>query len=172
MIQIKQFLLFLSMLALVSCAHTEHTAMKRVESCPIAALLNKNVPLLNGIAFDTGNLLGLNPLNGQALVPCDSGEELLVFQRIAKRLSKTIAPILKLKQTSSVACKPSQIVDASPEIVQAIESSSTPIPGTVKVKGVIKPARFVVTVTALHNHSKCTTTFANGQQISNCLDDD
>jgi hypothetical protein len=170
--RINTFLLFVSLMGLVSCAHIEETAVERLESCPITKLLKKNVPLVNGIVFDTGKILGLNPLNGQALAPCDSGEKLLVFQRIANVVRQKIVPNLKPKQTLVDSCKPSQIVDASPEIVRAIQSSSSPIQGTIKSKGVIKPARFIVTVTALHENSNCTTTFTEGQQVTNCLDNE
>ena len=171
MIKLHHFLLLLAVaISLSACSHIEATAYDELRFLPFAKLIKNRAVLAHGIAFDSARSIGINPFTGKNVDPCASGKDLFIPRRFVRAAGRALKTALTGDKPANQACSPSQIVDASPEIMKAINSSAAPIEGFVKDHGVIKKARFVITVTALHEDSYCTTTFSEGQQLTNCVD--
>jgi hypothetical protein len=171
--KIKHSLLILfATMFLVSCAHVEHPGGKIARLLSIPQFIKRNVILSSGIAFNTAKSITLDPISGEQINPCGTTDDVFITQKILRAIGKHLHAKPNSVDEVAESCTKTQIVDANATLVEAIKSSEKPILGTVRVNGKEKPARFVVTVTALHEGSHCTTTYSEGVQRTNCIDNE
>jgi hypothetical protein len=168
-IKYSLLILFATML-LVSCAHVEHPDGRLARLLSIPKFIKRNVIMTSGIAFNTAKSITLDPISGEQINPCGTNDDVFITQKFLRAIGRHIHAIPDSADKGAKPCTKTQIVDANVTLVAAIKSSEKPILGTVRVNGKEKPARFVVTVTALHEGSHCTTTYSEGVQRTNCID--
>ncbi|WKJ88867.1 hypothetical protein QZJ86_12630 [Methylomonas montana] len=129
---------------------------------PIEKLVENNAPLASGIDFKTSKLVTLDPESGKHVPACiQPGQSKSDYRPATDKLGKEVAEPQK--------CKVELIVDDStPELKAALELSKKTLDGRIKKDGELKPARFVITVTALYKGSHCNAAASGGDQYENC----
>ena len=155
-------LMFLFVISgLISCQPTEQPKSEDIGSQPISKLIEKNVVLANGIDFDTGKLVSIDPYTGEEITPCLSGQP-ATDSKETKQGQQTLSSCKAPVMLSGESLNHTFLQDA-------LKSSGQPIMGKVKVNGEEKDARFVITVTALYKGSHCTTTYSAGDERTQCI---
>jgi hypothetical protein len=119
----------------------------------ITGFFAKDVVMAIGIDFWTGKSIILNPIAETTITTCnpDSLGDLPTNQA----------------QVTQIGCN-SQVINPTPELANALQSSQGIINGTIRKNGQDIPARFVVAVTALYEGSLCQTYFSGGDQWELC----
>jgi hypothetical protein len=140
MVKLLAFLLLICTV-LISCDQPKSTIL--------TSLKNQNVVIASGINFETGKAVVFSPFTEKEVKACDSSD----------------ASDQNGKQGCGI-----EIVegDNSATILNAIASSREVIAGKIKKNGKEIPARFFVTVIALHEGSMCGTVYHGGRQYYCC----
>jgi hypothetical protein len=134
-------------------------------SCSIVRPIEliKKVALTTGVDFDSKKLVVTNPDTGEESPPC-----------IQNNRQVNTAPQMQLstdnasdEETASI-CMTQLNPDKSLDITKALELSKKPIEGKIIKNGVVIPATYVVTVTAVYKGSHCNTTSSGGDQHEHC----
>lgn len=113
----------------------------------MASLFGKDVVLVTGRDFKTGQPIVANPLTGDEVPPCNIQSD--------------------IQTSNSTGCQ-TAVIDAPSEIASAIRASNQIFQGTINKNGKTIEARFVVTVTALYEGSSCVTEITAGKQYEYC----
>ena len=153
----KALLLLLVIRGVISCSDTD----------PIPQLIKQNAILASGINFDKGEVVALNSFTGINIVPCSTADNIFVSGNLPDTKQRKVQ--YKPKSDDKDGCNITQIVNPDDALKGAIKSTQSPIQGTVRVNGENKPAKFVVTVTALYRGSHCNTIYSAGQQLTDCV---
>jgi hypothetical protein len=126
---------------------------------PIASFIGQNVILINGYNFETTKPVVINPLTSIEIGSC-----------IIRSNKKTTNPPQGQpdKDYGRVKCT-SEIVNPPPFLNEAIQNSKSIIEGFIRKDGKLIPARFVISVTALYQGSKCETYLSGGEQYEVCM---
>ncbi|WP_411726128.1 hypothetical protein [Methyloglobulus sp.] len=139
---------------------------------PIEQLVKQNVILTSGVAFDTGKLVSINPFTSKEIAPCGTTDNIFV----SRNPSDTKQGQIQFKPKSNTApgnCNTKIVALENPSLeaalMQSLKLSKAPIQGTVNDNGQDKPAKLIVTVTALYPGSHCATIYSGGQQFTNCI---
>jgi hypothetical protein len=134
-----------------------------------------NVLLVSGIDFKTGKSFVINPITGKEQQPCR--QEAIIVNTDKPSQPTYRKEGLKNEKISNATTKPQhsdecniKIVNPSPELANAIQSSEKIIDGTVRKGGKDIPARFVVSITALYPGSNCATYYSGGKEYKYCSD--
>lgn len=148
-------LMFMSSL-LISCDKSQ----------PIPNLLNQHVVLADGVNFDSGELVVLDPFTGKLVQPCE--KSMIKENNPPAQAGAYQSDSSKTEKQNNPKCD-SQVIDPSASLQSALNSSDKVIEGTILKNGKKIPTRFVITVRALFEGSYCQTTFGSGQQYEQCI---
>jgi hypothetical protein len=136
---------------------------------PIPEFFGKNIVMATGIDFQTGKSVVLNPTTGQVIKPCSNQQDIL---NPNDPTGQTITKQRNISQYRGVPpdnedCN-TQIIEASPEVLNAIKSSQNISNGTVRKNGKDIPARFVISVATLYKGSDCISYTSLGNRVVVC----
>jgi hypothetical protein len=168
----KSALCTLVISALISCSTTDQSAqILKFEPDVIPHLMKHNVVMTNGFDFNTGKMVTIDPFTGKEVNPCGTMEDIHVSGNSADKTPNNTQNSPHTGGHRDFTGCNTQIVDANPTLKDALKISALPEPmeGTVRVDGIDKPAKFIITVTALYPGSHCSTTFSGGVQLTSCI---
>lgn len=138
---------------------------------PIPGLFEKNVVLITGIDFKSGQPVVLSPLSSQEIQPCTPSTP-KDYPNTSKRANPKVVQEAALNRILNANSQPCTTkIDQekiSPEIWSAIQASEKIIEGTIVKDGKDIPARFVTSVSALYPGSNCVTYISGGKQYQEC----
>jgi hypothetical protein len=160
----KTLLLLLVIGGVISCSDNDN------DTGAIPQLIKQNVILTSGVDFDTAKVVALNPFTGKEIVPCSTTGNIFVSGSLSDTKQEQVQYSSKSDDKDGCSSIQTLIVDPDDALKSALKSAqSPPIQGTVRVNGKDKPARFIVSVTALYLGSHCATIYPAGQQLTNCV---
>ncbi len=126
---------------------------------PLQTLTDNRAALATGINFVTTKVVALNPENGSVVPACIKPGDNSQVSRTTEKSSTDV----------DSKCNVELVINDNTQALRtALELSKQPIQGEIKKNGEIKPARFVVTVTALYEGSDCNGVYSGGDQVVNC----
>jgi hypothetical protein len=142
----------------------------------VTNLTNHNVGLASGVSFKPGaplennEFVVINPFNGKIVKPCGRtiiAEKSTSTTEIPHKAEKYTATT-EIPHKSDKPCN-NEIVEATPELQNALELNKLIMKGFISIDGVKTEAVFFVSVTALYKGSHCTTLHLTGAAYTNCV---
>lgn len=130
--------------------------------------LNQDAILATGLDIKTGKPVVLGTVKGENIEPC-SDSTIFASTETGNTDSKEVysEPAEKTRNDKDQDCI--KVVNPSADLKSVLNSTRSIIDGTVIKDGEIKPAKFIVQVSALFEGSDCITHYVGGVQYADGL---